>query len=504
MDMRKIANPLIVVLIIISLLFPKLSFAQVNTLPITGTWVNLAYKDVRNKYTNPKDFDNTDPLLWETKVKELDALGIKYLVLMEVANEGKAYYPSRMMPWLFDKNLKSPVEAILDEAAKHGMKVFMSTGWAKDQDDNLLDPAIKNRQLEIMEELSVLYKDKKAFYGWYLPVEDCLGPVLAQHAVESVNALVAKAHELTPGKKTMISPYGIGLADFDHPDFERRLAGLTVDIIAYQDEVGCVRDQFTIPRLKENWKKMRAIHDKMNIEMWANCETFTWEEGTNDRQSALIPSAYSRVLAQQVAASEGGVDCIISFMFGGIIEDPDSPFQLGQAHWSCDLWRSYKAWTKSEAFWKYMESSFAGTLKNGVPDGSEIKGASKKLIDSKVAEITEYDDAWEDFSCGVHDIVIDFGKELKVNDVMVRMLNYHKDSIEPAQKAYVYFSNDGKTWNLKSIQNTGNFPNTKHDAWIDAAFFKQLKAKARYMKISFSSPSRTFIDEIYVNPVLLK
>lgn len=34
----------------------------------------------------------------------------------------------------------------------------MSTGWAKDQDDNLLDPVIKERQLQIMEELASLYK----------------------------------------------------------------------------------------------------------------------------------------------------------------------------------------------------------------------------------------------------------------------------------------------------------------------------------------------------------
>ena len=37
--------------------------------PITGTWINLAYKDVRNKYTNPQNFDNTDPKLWEAKVR---------------------------------------------------------------------------------------------------------------------------------------------------------------------------------------------------------------------------------------------------------------------------------------------------------------------------------------------------------------------------------------------------------------------------------------------------
>lgn len=39
----------------------------------------------------------------------------------------------------------------------------MSTGWAKDQDDNLQDPAIKQRQLQIMEELAVFYKIIKPF-----------------------------------------------------------------------------------------------------------------------------------------------------------------------------------------------------------------------------------------------------------------------------------------------------------------------------------------------------
>ena len=52
---------------------------------------------------------------------------------------------------------------------------------------------------------------------------------------------------MTPGKKTLISPYGIGLSEFDHPDFEKQMAKLKVDIIAYQDEVGCVRDKFTLP-----------------------------------------------------------------------------------------------------------------------------------------------------------------------------------------------------------------------------------------------------------------
>ena len=47
----------------------KTEASDLGVKPITGTWINLAYKDVRNKYTNPQSFDNTDPELWKAKVR---------------------------------------------------------------------------------------------------------------------------------------------------------------------------------------------------------------------------------------------------------------------------------------------------------------------------------------------------------------------------------------------------------------------------------------------------
>ena len=50
-----------------------------------------------------------------------------------------------------------------------------------------------------------------------------------------------------------------------------------------------------LPRLKKTWQRLRDIHNRLNIEM-GQCETFTWEQGTNDRSSALIPAAYPRFI----------------------------------------------------------------------------------------------------------------------------------------------------------------------------------------------------------------
>lgn len=471
--------------------------------PVTGTWINLAYKDVRNKYTNPQHFDNTDPELWRAKVRELSAMGIEYLVFMEVANEGKAYYPSHLMPWWFDANKQSPVEAILDEAGRHSMKIFMSTGWAKDQDDNLLNPAIKERQVQIMEELAALYKDHKAFYGWYLPVEDCLCPIFAEHAVQSANTLTEKAKSLTPGKKTLISPYGIGLSEFDNPEYEKQLAKLKVDIIAYQDEVGCVRDKFMLPRLKKTWQRLRDIHNRLNIEMWANCETFTWEQGTNDRSSALIPAAYPRLLSQQVAASAAGVDKIISFMFCGIIEDPKSTYQLGQPIWSNKVYNDYMSWKNQAEYWKLVEAAFFERLSNQATTEMMLgKAGIQALLDGKVAEEDSKDTRWVKFEKGYHEFSVDLKKRTHVKQAMLRLLNYNLDGIGMPLKVYLFTSLDGKEYNLASIKDAPFFPNSKHDAWIESILFDRLDENVRYVKVAFEAPQQVYIDEFFVNPMV--
>lgn len=422
---------------------------KTNVLPITGTWLNLAYQDVRNLYTNPPGSDNTNPEMWATKVRELNEMGVEYLVFLAVANEGKSFYPSRLMPCDYPQNRKSPVDAIMDEAAKLGMKVFMSTGWAKDQDDNLRDPKIKQRQLDIMEELACLYKDHKALYGWYLPVEDCLGPVLTDYAVEAVNALTERAKQLTPDKKILISPYGIFNSDFSHPNYAKQICRLKVDIIAYQDEVGCVREDYPIVRLRENWKKLRKIHDEAGIEMWANCETFTWEKNTNDRESALIPCSYSRLLEQQIVATEGGAEKIISFMLCGIWENPDSPYKIGQPHWSNVAWKDYMDWKSSNsAYWNAMEKS----LKKG-------------------------DSNWIDLKSGYHEF------NISKDNLFVRFLNYKKGGYILPDMVSLAVSSDGVNYTTIAVESAKAFANTRHDAFSDGFHFDTSKLSKKSAKL---------------------
>ena len=453
------------VLSFIMLLWAGIS-ALAQTLPITGTFINLPYQDVRNKYTNPEGVDGTDPQMWAAKVAEMKEMGMEYLVFMSVANECKAYYPSKLMDWHYPADRQSPVDAIMDEAAKHGMKVFMSTGWAKDQDDNLRDPAIKGRQIEMMEELAGLYGEHPAFYGWYLPVEDCFGPVLTDYAVEAVNALTARARELTPAAKIMISPYGIFCSNFDDPRYEKQIMRLTVDIIAYQDEIGCVREKYPLTNLRENWKKLRAIHDKAGVEMWANCETFAWEKGTNDRQSALIPAPFPRLLSQMAAATEGGAEKIISFIICGLFEKPGSQYPLGQPYWSEKAYEDYMAWLGGDAYWKTVEDYFlshAGPLENALDKG------------------------WMKYKAGTYEIEVEAGS----TELVVAMLNYNKKGVVPPAKVSLY--GKGRKWALIQETPVQQWDNTNHDAFVDHVVFTGIPSDLKKLKVVFTVEKESYI-----------
>lgn len=465
---------------------------ECQVLPITGSWVNLAWKDVRNKYTNPTVEDMTDAALWRAKVDEWKAMGLDCLILMEVANEGKAYYPSSIMPLAYPEGEESPVDAILGQAALNGMDVFLSTGWAWDQDDDIRRPEIQARQQAIMEELSALYSGSPAFYGWYLPVEDCITPVFPATAVEAVNRLVDKARALTPEKKTLISPYGMVYADYDDPQFAANIRSLKVDIIAYQDEVGCVREPFPLPRLKEHWKRLREVHEGSGIQMWANCETFTWEGNTNDRTSALIPAAFSRLLAQQIAASEGGVSRIVSFMFQGIIENPESEFPLGQPEESGKIFKDYMSWKGGDAYWKRAEAGLRGALEPGVP----VQCLQwPRLTDGAFADMNPEDPAWEVFPPGESSIVLEFLRPERAGRIVLRFLDLARWDVLPSVSVSVA-DVSGNILGESVFEAPGN---NRHDAWIDFVEVPFTSEDAlQSVSIGFSSEHKVCIDEIIV------
>jgi len=400
-----------------------------------------------------------------------------YLIFTTVANEGVSFYPSNFMKRAYDDARKSPIDAIMDVADELGMHVIVSTGWARNQLDDLADPFVIRTQRKIMEELAALYGKRPSFYGWYLPVEGSFIPYLPDHAVEGVNKIARRAREMTPGAKVLISPYGMYEADFDHEKFAEQIGRLDVDIIAHQDEIGCIREPFPMHNLKEHLNLMGEIHRKYGIEFWVNVESFTWDRQPNNWFSALIPAAFGRFLSQIVAANAAGADRIISFSIYGTMDKPGSPHPIGEPVTSNDYYDNYMSWLGGDRRWKLLEN----------------------LLYENVAEENPSDPAWERFA-GSMEKVIDLGSVQNVECVAGYFLDDREGGYFIPQSFEVFASVDGKQYtHVKTVAYQG-WRNNLLDCWSDVIIAEGLNVDARYVKVLATTAKGTILcSKILVN-----
>ena len=483
--------------------------SQDLTKQVHGTFINFAYQDERNKYMNPDGIDLTSPQLWRLKIKELSEMGMKYVILMYVANEGKSYYPSEFMSPAYPAGRESPVEAVMNAADENNLKVFMSTGWAKNQDDNPGLPEIRAIQVKIMHETAKLYSKHQSFYGWYLPCEDVVGPYLSQKAVDAANSLAEEAKNLTPAAKVMISPYGLRMAKFDNNKFAEQISKLKVDIVAYQDEIGCVVEPMPLPHMKENFKHLREVHNKTKIELWANNEYFTWEKGLNVRPSALIPAPFPRFLSQLAGVSKAGVDEVISFAVCGILDKPGSEMPIGQPVFAARAYSEYMEWKQGKGRWPLLEASFYGDLKHeaihkpavfAFPPSSSF--AQGNVTDGKLGQEDYTDKNWIGFEKKDMIATIDLGVKIPVKSISARFLTYKQKNIFLPTSVEFSVSDDGKKFRTIETVMMDQVPNDRYDCWIDMAVADHLEETARYIRVYAVNGigQMIFADEIMVNP----
>jgi hypothetical protein len=479
-----------------------------QTKPIKGTWINLSYQDARNKYMNPAHVDYTSPDFWAHKIQEYSEMGISYLIIMAVANEQMSYYPSNFMQPAYSIERESPIESIMKTADKLGMNVFMSCGWAFNQYDNYNKPEVLILYRRIMKEISDKFGKYKSFYGWYFPIEDGLFPTLSDQAIETVNSLTKEAKKLRPNSRVMISPYGLWMAEVNSIQFAKQIRKLKVDIVAYQDEIGCVREPLPMPRMKKNFKLLGKIHEETDIDFWANVESFTWEKETNSIESALIPAAFPRILSQLVGATQAGVKEIASFAIYGIMEKPDSEMPIGQPCGAVKIYKDYMDWLTGKGRWSWLEATFKGETsheamgkKVKLKTPVSMKYAKGDLVDNKWGEEDPGNMNWLGFEGGKMEVVVDLGTNKKINNIGARFLHYRNDLILLPSSVSFHISKDGKNYEKVRTVVMEASENDKYDCWIDIAIAEDIDKRARFVKVEAEGNQHSFIlcDEVMVN-----
>lgn len=305
---------------------------------IDGTFFEFRHHNTaEGKYWNPalEKFEGAD---WRQKVREISELGMEYIVVMATALYDKCYFKSAVFPFA-DTLCPDPIEEILSEADKCGVKVFLGNGfygdWRK-AGQNIKSQEVIDRSFRAMEELAILYAHHESFYGWYFPDETCIILKFSGDFMKYVNLCSARCHELTPEKKTLIAPYGTNLA-LANNRYIRCLTELDVDFIAYQDEVGVKKTK--VDRTKRIFEKLRTAHDKAGrSQLWADIELFDFEGVVY--KSALVPGKFERI-KKQIENAAPYADKILSYQYLGIMNPADSPSFAGHPD-SVKLYEDYK------------------------------------------------------------------------------------------------------------------------------------------------------------------
>ena len=322
--------------------------------PITGTWFLIYWlyhpagdcRDLRYDHWDTATQRYT-PDQWDAFMRDLASLGQKYLVLINTfgGEDGlTAVYDSAEAKRTAELGSgPDTLEIVFSAADRWGLRIFVTSDYYRSYDfSDVFDPACIRARRVIMKELAGRYARHSSFYGWYLSREAYISPYFPEEFIRYVNDTAADMRRLLPGGKILIAPYGTASAVCDEK-FIGQLRRLDCDIIAYQDCIGCLSNTFE--GSARAFAALRKAHDAAGRSaLWADVETFAWDNGANILNSRLIPAPWER-LKKQLEACSPYVDEILVFIFQGLLTDPDSPAYCGYEE-AARLYRDYTGWLR--------------------------------------------------------------------------------------------------------------------------------------------------------------
>ena len=333
------------------------NFAQAETLkranenpkikPISGSWFEFQHPGGKEGVYWDGDLLKFTAAQWREKIREISETGMEYLVLMNVAAHGKAFYDTELAP-KFIMGCDDPLEVVLSAADEFGVKFFVSNDfWGSDLDavKTMTDKALAKIRNKSMEEIYEKYGHHKSFYGWYFPNESWLDPYFGDFVIPYVNECAQVAKSLNANCVNLIAPYNIRKEKCDDT-FVKQLEQLNVEIVAYQDGVGV-----GVTRIEDSaryYEHLAQAHQKAGrSRIWADMELFYFEQTTH---GSLISADFDTRIIHQMEAISPFVDKILVYQYLGIMNKPHSLAPAGMRDESVRLYNQYMSWYKKQNF----------------------------------------------------------------------------------------------------------------------------------------------------------
>ncbi|MBI3985733.1 MAG: DUF4434 domain-containing protein [Lentisphaerae bacterium] len=293
---------------------------------ITGSYVDIVHGCPRDGvYWNRKTLAYTEAD-WAALVRHVHRdVGVEVLVLQNVARaneEPMTLYPSRHIRRQWPTGCSDPVGAIVRACRAEGVALFMGFGYIHDAFTNFgfgdtTDEALA-WYLRTADELLERYGDGAPFAGFYVT------PEMPLRDGQFPPAWLAFTRRLTDGlrglapRHPILGAPAIRGAPVRTETLARQLAETGFSIIAYQDGMGFgTRAQPIDPSVNgPHYEALRRAHDRAGIALWANIETFCFENDIHFQP--LIPAPFERV-RRQLEAAAPFVERVIAYTVPGLM-----------------------------------------------------------------------------------------------------------------------------------------------------------------------------------------
>lgn len=283
---------------------------------------------------------------WQTEIENMQAAGIEYLILQDVANKGSeelggnwnVYYDSELSCFSEAAFGGNVIEKALRNCEGSGIKVFVGLAMFDDfWNETALSPQYKEVcgvMADMVEEIYAKYGDYECFYGWYFTPEisnSLIRQIYVKGIADGVNIVIDKINETDESKPLLMSPFSseylaagpmVSLATY-----VRIINGINFrdgDIFAPQDAVGA--KWVSEKNLERNWKMYKAAVDSCDVDLklWANCENFSTVVAPSLLEGILNPPATENTVyvtetldrfVRQMDVASGYAENIITFSY---------------------------------------------------------------------------------------------------------------------------------------------------------------------------------------------
>ncbi len=319
-----------------------------STKQIDGAWINFYHwSDEEGKHWNA-DIKKMTNDQWRELINAQHQLEMNVVVMQELFRnqvyvdaqtiekdgyKGRAFYPSKLFPERMPIAANDPVEAVLSEADKNGMDVFVAVGlyaWFDFTKGSL------EWHKKVAKELWDKYGHHPSFYGWYISEEMDGGLGDEKHREQIVDFFKGFSKYV----KTLAPEKPVMLATNSHN--VRSAQATYARLLPYLD-ILCPFGFHRMPKDDYTGEEVAAVLQKLcdnaSSHLWMDMEVFDFEKGAAGTLDALVPRPIKGLLSDLHRFPN--FEKILCYQYPGLMNSPEMSIKPGGEN-TVKLFLAYK------------------------------------------------------------------------------------------------------------------------------------------------------------------